>query len=728
MPQRAVEIDDRETIVVGGTIAALVLAAIYWVSRVGFESQTVDVLRSLGLSLFILAAPYWVWRALRRRDSDFVWSRSQPLLTLATIAFTAVVALVTGRFAGAVGVACSVLGALSAALVLFSWIRNGAFRSRLAFTVGTVVFSAWAAGVMWTSRYKMPLYWEVFANSANVHHDTLYLVSIGNTLRTYGVPSTGLDGIPYAWYHYGSPWLFSRWADLVQTDLLSFYSLGYALILAPLFLASIAMLATGARKSSRLARPQGWLRSNWWGWLALAVATIGIIPDSALAAMAVWNAHVLISESYLAGLPVFMMVMTTAIIAWRGERFSPGFLFVFLPLALTSLGFLKVSLMVLLLALIVYAVLRLKAWTSISVAASLLVMLAACYLTYKAVALPTQNGGFYPFHFMRSSTPDGWHQFFPLIHFAWTWIYVAGRLYEERITDMGAIASAVRSRRMLDVELLLVLAVLGFLPGEVFSIHGGSAIYFSDVQRWVALALVIARAGHWVVLWRARRGAESASIAAQKGRGGSLRLATVLAVFVAAPFVVTMLLNTVRPPLRLLRQNLALRSALVTQAGVEARLAAGDRRLLFDPAVLRNGLAKSDYYPLIQSLRSIERIPTASKSDMVVFIPQSYQLFWRIFDSDDRCTYVGLIVPAITEMALIDGMPYYGCKVTDQYNMQAYQPRLTEQTPQDVTDAGLCGKAAAKGFHGVMVLEPDARGMPRRRTIDCREGSGGPPA
>jgi len=58
MSQRGIEIDDRETAVVGGTIAAIVLSVVYSVSRLGFESHNPEVLRSLGLSLFLLSLPY----------------------------------------------------------------------------------------------------------------------------------------------------------------------------------------------------------------------------------------------------------------------------------------------------------------------------------------------------------------------------------------------------------------------------------------------------------------------------------------------------------------------------------------------------------------------------------------------------------------------------------------------------------------------------------------------
>jgi hypothetical protein len=90
-----------------------------------------------------------------------------------------------------------------------------------------------------------------------------------------------------------------------------------------------------------------------------------------------------------------------------------------------------------------------------------------------------------------------------------------------------------------------------------------------------------------------------------------------------------------------------------------------------------------------------------------------------MFTADGRCTYTPLIAPAIASVAMLDGMPAFGCKVTNQYNMARYQPRLRPQTEADVADGALCAKARAKGFTEVLVLEAPAGAAPRRRRIDC---------
>jgi hypothetical protein len=274
--------------------------------------------------------------------------------------------------------------------------------------------------------------------------------------------------------------------------------------------------------------------------------------------------------------------------------------------------------------------------------------------------------------------------------------------------------SSIKSRRMIDVEVLLVIAICGFLPGEIVSIHGGSAVYFSDIQRWVALSFIIARLGIWVREWRSPRGAASAE--SQHPHGWrSVRLSTVIGIFVAAPFAVTLIVNLVQLPVRDVRGNLELRRQLIAQgSGVSTGV-----RPLAEHAKLADGVRRSPYYPIVTALREISRLPGDYRRRTLLFIPQSNQQYWTMFAADGRCTFTPLIAPGIASMAMIDGMPSWGCEVSRQYNMTSYHARTHAQTAADLTDAALCTKARAKGFAQVLVLDAPGNSAPRRRRIDC---------
>ncbi len=724
------ELDARETVSVAASLAAIALGIAYWVLRIGFANPIVPVASAVGVSLFILAAPLWVIRLARwRKIGTGEWWTSQPVVMLLML----VIAVVFGMLSRASGVPLGlVLGVPGAALfvcTLYLWLRRGRILATLLFIAGTVWFTGWAGGVVWASRFKTPLYWETFAVGANLHHDPMYYASMANMMDVYGVPSTGLDGLALIRYHYGSAWLLAKLAHLIGTDVLTFYSLGYPIIFVPLFLAAIILLALELRRSAapEAERP---LRTDFRVWVIFAVASIGLFPLKALFGLAIWNAHVLLSESYMTGLSVFLLAIAAAVAFYRSDAFrsliataevgtsapldarhdrsASLFLLAFLPSVLVCLGFLKVSLMLLLLPLVLYTAFRLGIWNRGAAAMSLGVCVLVTALTYPVVALASHNGGLSLFSFMRYHVAEGWQQFFPLLNLMWSWVYIAARLWEERIGNTRELKSAFERQRIVDVEVVFLVALLGFLPGEVVSIHGGSAIYFSDVQRWVALAFILARIGTWIRKWKAIREARALRLPA--GWRG-IQLSTVAAVFVALPFATTVLLNSISLPAKVVRASEALRMTIATKGG---------GGLITDPAPLSRGLRKTDFYSIETALRRIGSLPVSVRKKSALFIPQSYDRYWKIFDADQRCTFVPFIAPAIAGVVVIDGMPPRSCGVTDQYNFASYQARARDQRPEDFTSEALCTKAKAMDVSQVFIMSPDASGNARLSRITCK--------
>lgn len=671
------DIENRETSVVAASIAATVLAAIYWISRYGFENPVAPVVETLGIALFLVAAPLWIVRVVRRSE----WWTSQSVIALGCIGITMSAGILANRTGFSTAILFAAIGLALSLLTLVRWLRTGSIRSSVLFIIGATVFTVWCAGVIWGSRYKMPLFWETLSLNGNIHHDTFYYASLANMLETYGTPSLGIDGIPPVHYHFGSPLLFAKWSDLLGMDVLSFYSLGYPVIVLPLFFSALLTFAVELRAA--FGGPETPIKTDWRVWLVFLAATVGFIPTSALDALAVWNSNAFISESYLIGLPVFLFVLGSGLAA--REKPSVFFLIVFLPVMLAILGFLKISLMLLAFGVALYLVLRLRLYRERRVLASALISALLVSNTYLIVQLPAQNSGISPLHFMRFDAHEGWQQFFPLIHLLWTWVYCWLRAREENIRDFAALKSAVRSRRILDVEILLVIAILGFLPGEIISIHGGSAVYFSDVQRWLALAFIIGR----LPLWRKPAPVRSTTETGFR----AVRLSTIAAVFVAAPFVVTLFMNLAQWPARVLRTNLTTRSAIAS--------------------------GKSTYSPIVTALRDIARLPESQRKQSLLFIPQTSSQYWSMFTADGRCTFTPLIAPGIASVAMLDGMPAPDCPITDQYNMTAYTKRTRAQSVADVTDQSLCRKARSRGFHNVIVLEAPSGELPHRRRIDC---------
>ena len=714
----AEESDARDTAIVAATICTLTLAAVYVASRVGFENPLTPVVNVAGLALFHLAMPLIAFGFLARVWHGGWWT-SQPFLTVASLVFTVVAGAVARATGYSIAPLLSLCGGLLAGAIVIRWLRRAKIFSSARFAIGAGIFSLWSAGVVWHTGSKWPLFWESFSSfSANANHDLVYFAAIANMMRTYGVPSTGIDGVPGIHYHYGSGWMFAQWADLIGIDVMSFYNLGYPIVVIPLFFAALLMLAVEITRRLPVRPSEQPLRCQHAVWIVVAAAMIGLLPQRALqSVVTIWNPR---SESYLTGLAVFLLAIATAVSHWRtGRPYTWGFFLVFAPLTLAALGFLKVSLMILLFAAGLYTVARLGLWRRRTVLASVFLSLVTCILVYRVVYLPEMNQGIFPLAFARNYVAPGWTPFFPLVHFAWSWIFIGARLWEERSKTLADLKRTISSGRLLDAEIVFLVALLGFLPGEILDIYGGSAVFFSDVQRWLALGLILGRVNFWLSERGARHHARDDGIGAGKPSGLSgLLVSTVLAAVLLAPFGVTLVLNTIRPPLQMARSNIALRRSLIAAAKKGSTASSGDLNSVADGQLLAAGLRRAPNYPLVTALREINDLPDSQKRRSALFIPQSYKLFWTMIPGR-RCSFAPLVAPAFSGIALIDGMPPRACKVINQYNMTVYQARTREQTPTDVTPRALCGKALLKGFSEVLVLESDSAGMPRRRRLTC---------
>jgi hypothetical protein len=715
--------DDRTTVAAFGTIAASVIASLYYAGRIGFENPARPIVATLGLSLFITATPFLAWWLSPRRhyDEPQPWWRSQTFFTLVALALSAVAGMavpLTG--VNAVWVLAGIGFAAAIAAVVI-WVRRGDPGANLLFVAGTGVFAVWACGVAWSTRYKNPVFWETLEYHANVHHDPLYNISLANNMRTYGVSSTGLDGVPYIPYHFGSGWLNSQWAYLAGTDVLSFYNLGPSVIVIPLFFSAVLLLGIEVKKGWRRAHPAEGrdvpLRTDYAAWLVFLVATVGLIPTSGLDAMGIWNLHALISESYVIGVPVFLLVMSTATVYWRRRKSSQRigdlvFLLAFAPAMLVVAGFLKVSTMLLLLAAALAVALLGRLFRDWVFALSALLCFGASAITYRLVSVAAQNQGIVPFSFMRFYVEAAWWPYFILVHLFWSWLYIYLRLREEDVNTIGDVRQAALQGRISDVVVVAIVAIAGWLPGEVIDIHGGSAVYFSDVQRWFALSLLMASAGRWLSRSRAADDIPRRSMLTL----GGMRLSRLWVAALAIPIGITMILNIRRAPMTALRANLTLRRALFAEAGIAGPVGI---RSLANPRILSAGLRRSPDYALISTLRRLDDTPPALKRRTAVFIPQSYTHFWRVWTEADRCSFVPFIVPATSGLALIDGMPPVDCDLTEQYGMTRYKRRTTPQLPADVMPFTLCAKANAKGFSRVVVLDAAAGSGVAVHVLEC---------
>lgn len=711
MSRTAAGEDTRTLVVLAGVVAATI-GGVYWILRTGFDNPAAPVLRSIALSLFLITLPLVAQGVLVRAMSDNPrgWASSYPFLWLAGLGVTGLI----GRVVPVIGfnpfLALAIIGVAAYAVTIVRWVAEQGVSRSLAYLAGGVAFGVWTAGVVWGRIYKNPLYVESFITDGKVHHDTLNLAALGNMLWTYHVASTGIDGLNYVPYHWGSAWLFVQWANLVGIDVLRFYQLTFPVTIIPFFFGAVVALAIFLR--DRRSSGQTSSRLSGMFWAVLIAISVGIAPLAGLDGMGVWTSNILISESYTVAVPAALL-FAAVMVSWadgvspdftllRSARLRASdwlFLLIVVPAGIVLLGYLKISLMALAFAAAVYLVVRLGLYRRLAYALSIAISTVVFYLTYKRVSLPAHREGFVPLDYLSSFVPPPWWPFFIIVHLLWTWVYAVYRVRQENIHDIGALWTAIVERRILDVELLVALALISIVPGLIVHIDGGSAFYFSDVQRWLAAAMLlswIASAGHRLWPRRATDGARGI---------GAIPTRALLVGFLLIAAIGAVVSNAVHWPAIMLRQNVAVREQLygrTTPTDVTGRIRNFVR--MRDPAILAAGLRASPNYSMEHALEALQRLPPAKRRNVALFIPQSDTHYWTSLARPAECTFQSFVGPALSGIAMIDGMPAVGCKLSKYYGIGSFTPRTRLQEPADTTEAALCVRAKAIGANSVVTL------------------------
>jgi len=727
-----------DTIVVATGIVSIGMAALYWVMRIGFEDSVVVAARPVGIALFISSFPFiasrGIW-ALRGKEQSALppWWGSYAFLWLFGLALTAIL----GRLVPALGFSplpmLAIVGVVSFLTIFAKWITRAPLWRSLLLVAGSGAFSVWASGVVWETIYKNPLFYENYVLNGKIHHDVLPLAAIGNMLRTYHVASTGIDGLNYVPYHWGTPWLFAQFSNLTGDKVFDFYQLGFPVTMIPMFFGGTVAFAVAMRNRRKGPEAGQDLRNDFRFWFVFLAACIGIIPLSGLEGMAVWSS-LLISESYVVAVPCGLLLLATIVAFYDGasQRAGDGtrriravadslFVLIGIPLGIAGLGYLKISLMVLGFALAMYALFRLRLYRRPLYVMAALLLVVLFYITYGQVSLPAHREGLSPFDFLWAFVRPAWWPFFPIVHLFWSWVYIAVRLRSEGVGTFADLKEAAAEQRLLDVEAVALVALLGIAPGLILHIDGGSAFYFSDVQRWLAVGLLLSRLPTLltVILGEAapKRKKEPSGFLS---RLDSVSVRQVLIVFLLLPVVGSMVSNSVAAPITMLRSNAETRHALYP-AAVAGNIPFGLHGLpvLHDRATLDEGLRRSPNFAVAEALRGFSALPASVRRHTALFIPQDQGAFWHSLTRPGECTFHPLLATALSSIMMVDGMPPYGCRLSRYYGFGSFTPRMRPQTAADAEPVVLCRRAAAAGIDRVLVLTFDRSARAATRAVQC---------
>lgn len=681
--------------------------ASYWALRYGFATAAFfPSITLVGIAFAILNVPAVALVRLDRSSASAtgnprIWT--PPLVCVAVLATVYLAGLLPEGVASVVGIAIALLGV--AALVLNV---ADAARRKLRFSAGALLglllLAGGLAGASWESTYSSPVFLErMLFRETPV--DPWFHSAITSMIQTFGHASIGLDGAPLLRYHTGSHHLFASLSTLSRLEAIEFYQVGYPLFVLPLLVFTIVLLGARLCVAVNARQPRvDTLSRHPWIWLGLLLLLVGVSSvrlGGVPLLQPLGQGHWITSESYgvaiaLAALLGSLLADAPAVLEGRGLG-SWLFACVALPMTLAVAGFAKVSVLVVVLPTALFVSWRAGYLRDRRVIVGLVtatILSVGVLLSASAVSGGTRPLvlGFYRMWLVGSNPLPpilaaiaflAGHYLLTLTYLALPHRYVAmGR------REHGNAKSDAVSPGRIATEALVMVALLGAAPGLLLDIDGGSALYFSDVQRYLAGALIL-----------------SEVLAADLfGERVPRRPADAVTVGKAAIGVAAVLL-VASVGWRALGGVLDVRASLRgTPLDADLTMSAA-RMLLQDQAEDGRRLESAPAWQNIRRVRALRASARRVRESNAIYVPRT-DAYWSV----NGPVQSALAVPALSGGAMVYGAPsragaetrFEGIGWIEKFQSEEQTP------PAGVTIEEVSARARAKGFDGLLVFGPDA--------------------
>jgi hypothetical protein len=232
---------------------ALLMGLIYlWIQHGIVHLDFYTVAKALALSVFLLIIPDIIETGIKLKSNFFTLSS----LTLALILILALVGFICKKLI--ISMAIPILIITIAAQILYLFKK----RSFLKVTVVAVIMGGFFGFILgffiWGIDFISPIFLEKVLCLGKVSTDSLMHISLANIFNTYNVPSTGLDGIPFVNYHWGSHVISASLSDLINIDVFTFYNLAFPIIFIPLYFKSLILLVQNIRQFKNFSTEINW--------------------------------------------------------------------------------------------------------------------------------------------------------------------------------------------------------------------------------------------------------------------------------------------------------------------------------------------------------------------------------------------------------------------------------------------------------------------------------------
>lgn len=503
-----------------------------------------------------------------------------------------------------------------------------------------------------------------------IRKDSYYATSIAHMLQNYGVSSTGLDGLVPHHYHYGSHMWFAMLGRLAGTPPLFSYAIGLFLILVPSqFYALILSGICVAKERIRILE------------YFLICLSLVYITDAIGR-----NTHY-ISESYNSAITALLFLFPLLMSQLRSSSRSCRenvFWILFMLAMLYPLTALKISVGILFSISLACVVVRVYGF-NLKTIIYLLVLAGVESLAFKIYNDPGQPAIFAPLKFFASH---------PRLLFFTSWLVpvlaITASALDLEIKNLNDLKNAFRSKATIDIELLILVGVIGALPAFLLWLSIAWAWAFFNVVQWMAFPVLF-----YHLSWR--------RIESVKTKTPVL----ILALLIAIPVIYKSGVHTRNAfwfgYLKNARQFLA---GLSSQNKQSPGAPPGD---LYGAELAR----LFQKYPGYKAYSLIMEAAEGRTKNFAVFVPPENREFWTMLKN---CVALPMFVPAVTGKMMLMGLSpvEFNCEL-EYYGYSNYPP---DAHSHNTDDESLCRRARSKKIQTVFILN-DLNQKNQNRILNC---------
>lgn len=464
--------------------------------RSGFEnSYSYEMLLLAGLSLFIIVAPIYI-NALLEKYAQRRFQESLLSLLLLSLLCVLPSLFELPHF-------ISIIIASTGYLLLIHFsvmsLKSGVRKLPLILNGFLLLFlSSWVVTVVWGGYHLRPTFIEsliasqpYFFNQGYLSSDSLYNISIAQMIKHYGVSSTGLDGLPIIFYHYGSHWTMAQLSRFTGIHLVHLYNFGYPLIFIPLFFYVFIQFSLEVQQTLFKKRETGFL------FILILLCLFVQVPKNLYSGGLLGMAGI-VNDSFTMSLTIVFALLHGWLLFLRGEqKFSWWFIFISATL-IGFAGILKISsgfIMTCLAGFLFFRLRLFKRWQYWI--GGIIILLTFCwvywvageYIPFGIRQVTEAEGETNFFHFYRYT-----HEFEPLSWFLGAYFWLLFLLMLTIIKSYGQASDStleIKKMKLFPLEVSVVVALVGVVPSLIMTFSGGNSMYFSGIQIFVSGAFVL---------------------------------------------------------------------------------------------------------------------------------------------------------------------------------------------------------------------------------------------